>query len=73
MVVRNCREIGENLQKIASRLMSNNNLVNLLYQTDKETLSHTNLTNSEKELILKNTREISLSMNLNLLKILIIM
>ena len=49
MVVRNCREIGENLQKIASRLMSNNNLVNLLYQTDKDPLSHTNLTNSEKK------------------------
>ena len=34
MAVRNCAEIGENLQKIVKRLMANDNFVNLLYYTD---------------------------------------
>ena len=36
MGVRNCAEIGENLQTIMTRLMANDNLVNLLYYTDKD-------------------------------------
>jgi hypothetical protein len=39
MGVRNCREIGENLQKIVTRLMANDRLVNLLYYTDKDPLN----------------------------------
>ena len=31
MGVRNCRDVGENLQKLVSRLMTNDTLVNLLY------------------------------------------
>ena len=31
MSVRNCREVGENLQKIVTRLMANDKLVNLIY------------------------------------------
>lgn len=49
MGVRNCREIGENLQKIVKRLMANNNLVNLLYYTDKDPLSQPHLTDKEKQ------------------------
>lgn len=48
MGVRNCREVGENLQKIVSRLMANNNLVNLLYYTDKDPLNQPHLTEAEK-------------------------
>ena len=48
MSVRNCAEIGENLQKIVKRLMSNDNLVNLLYYTDKDPLSQPHLTEEEK-------------------------
>jgi hypothetical protein len=48
MGVRNCAEIGENLQKIMKRLMANDNLVNLLYYTDKDPLSHPSLTEEEK-------------------------
>lgn len=48
MGVRNCREIGENLQKIVTRLMANNNLVNLLYYTDKDPLSQPHLTEEQK-------------------------
>ena len=48
MGVRNCQEIGENLQKIVSRLMANDDLINLLYYTDKDPLSHSHLTNSQK-------------------------
>ena len=48
MAVRNCAEIGENLQKIVKRLMANDNLVNLLYYTDKDPLSQPHLTESEK-------------------------
>ena len=39
MGVRNCAEIGENLQKIVTRLMANDQLVNLLYYTDKDPLN----------------------------------
>ena len=48
MGVRNCAELGENLQIIVSRLLANDKLVNLLYYTDKEPLSHTNLTDEQK-------------------------
>lgn len=48
MAVRNCAELGENLQKIVSRLMANDNLVKYLYYTDKDPLSHPNLTEEEK-------------------------
>lgn len=48
MGVRNCREVGENLQKIVKRLMANDNLVNLLYYTDKDPLSQPHLTEEEK-------------------------
>lgn len=49
MGVRNCAEIGENLQKIIKRLMANDNLVNLLYYTDKDPLSQPHLTDQEKK------------------------
>lgn len=48
MAVRNCREIGENLQKIVKRLMANDRLVNLLYYTDKDPLSQPYLTDEQK-------------------------
>ena len=48
MAVRNCAEIGENLQKIVKRLLANDNLVNLLYYTDKDPLSQPHLTEEEK-------------------------
>lgn len=48
MGVRNCRDIGENLQKIVSRLMANDNLVNLLYYTDKDPLSQPPLSEEQK-------------------------
>ncbi len=48
MAVRNCAEIGENLQKIITRLMANDDLVNLLYYTDKDPLSQPHLTGEEK-------------------------
>ena len=49
MGVRNCAEIGENLQKVVKRLMANDNLVNLLYYTDKDPLSQPHLTDQEKK------------------------
>lgn len=48
MGVRNCREIGENLQKIMRRLMANDKLVNLLYYSDKDPLSQPYLTEEQK-------------------------
>ena len=48
MGVRNCAEIGENLQKIVTRLMANDNLVNLLYYTDKDPLNQPHLTDEQK-------------------------
>ena len=49
MGVRNCAEIGENLQKIVSRLMANDRLVNLLYYTDQDPYSQPPLTNEQKQ------------------------
>lgn len=50
MGVRNCAEIGENLQKIVTRLMANDDLVNLLYYTDKDPLSQPHLSEEEKKI-----------------------
>ena len=49
MGVRNCAEVGENLQKIVTRLMANDDLVNLLYYTDKDPLSQPHLSDEEKK------------------------
>lgn len=49
MGVRNCAEIGENLQKIVKRLMANDELVNLLYYSDKDPLSQPALTDEQKQ------------------------
>ena len=48
MSIRNCGELGLSLQKIVSRLMANNDLVNLLYFEDKDPLNHSPLTDKEK-------------------------
>lgn len=48
MAIRNCREIGENLQLIMKRLIANDDLVKYLYYTDKDPLSHANLTDEQK-------------------------
>lgn len=47
--IRNCKDIGVNLQRIIKRLMQNDNLVKLLYYTDKDPLSNENLTEEQKE------------------------
>ena len=47
--IRNCKDIGFNLQRIMKRLMQNDNLVKLLYYTDKDPLSNENLTEEQKE------------------------
>ena len=39
MSIRNCGELGINLQKIVSRLLANDNLVKLLYYQNKDPLS----------------------------------
>ena len=47
MGVRNCADLGENAQKIMKRLMSNQDLLKLLYYTDKDPLSHPDLTEEQ--------------------------
>ena len=49
MAIRNCREIGENLQKIVTRLMANDDLVKLLYFNDADPFIHDALTDQEKK------------------------
>ena len=49
MAVRNCAEIGENLQKIVKRLLANEDLVKLLYYTDKDPLNGAILTEEQKQ------------------------
>ena len=43
MAVRNCGDIGKNLQLIVKRLYKNQDLLKLLYYTDKAPLEHENL------------------------------
>ena len=47
MNVRNCADIGINAQYIVKRLMANQNLLKLLYYTDKDPLSHEDLTQEQ--------------------------
>ena len=47
MKVRNCADIGVNAQHIVKRLMANQNLLKLLYYTDKDPLSHEDLTQEQ--------------------------
>ena len=49
MGVRNCEELGKNLQKIVSRLVANDDLVRLLYNTDENPLGHPALSSEEKQ------------------------
>jgi hypothetical protein len=49
MSIRNCGELGINLQKIVKRLLANDDLVKLLYYEDKDPLGGVVLTNAEKE------------------------
>lgn len=49
MAVRNSKEIGENLQKIVTRLLANDRLVNLLYYTNKDPLGSPYLTDEQKQ------------------------
>lgn len=46
-MVRNCREIGINLQEIVKRLIANQNLLKLLYYTDKNPLLNPDLTEEQ--------------------------
>lgn len=47
MGVRNCEELGPNLQKIMSRFLSNQRLLKLLYYTDKDPYSQPDLTQEQ--------------------------
>ena len=47
MNVRNCTDIGVNVQYIVKRLLANQNLLKLLYYTDKDPLSHEDLTQEQ--------------------------
>ena len=42
--VRNCEDLGQNLKLIVMRLLSNQDLLKLLYYSDKDPLSHPDLT-----------------------------
>lgn len=39
MGIKNCAEVGENMMRIVKRLMANQNLLKMLYYTDKDPLS----------------------------------
>lgn len=49
MGVRNCNELGVNLQKIIKRLMANDELVNLLYYEDENPLGQPSLSAEVKQ------------------------
>lgn len=48
MGVRNCEELGRNLQKIVNRLIANDELVKLLYYTDENPIGHQPLSSEDK-------------------------
>lgn len=47
MGVRNCVDIGDNLMKIMKRLLANQNLLKLLYYTDKDPLNGEDITDEQ--------------------------
>ena len=47
MSVRNCAELGVNLQYVIKRLFTNQNLLKLLYYTDKDPLANEDLTSEQ--------------------------
>ena len=47
MNIRNCTDIGVNAQYIIKRLLANQDLLKLLYYTDKDPLSHEDLTEEQ--------------------------
>ena len=47
MNVRNCTDIGVNAQYIVKRLLANQDLLKLLYYTDKDPLNHEDLTEEQ--------------------------
>lgn len=49
MGIRNCAEVGDNLHKIVTRLLANDELVNLLYYTDKDPLNQPKLSEVQKK------------------------
>lgn len=49
MGARNCQELGVNLQKICSRLMANDQLINLLYYEDLDPLNQKLLNEQQKQ------------------------
>ena len=49
MGVRNCEELGKNLQKIVNRLVANDDLVKLLHYEDENPLEHPALTKEDKQ------------------------
>ena len=49
MGIRNCADLGENLQRIVKRLLANSDLVKLLYYTDKDPLNNKTLTEEQLE------------------------
>ena len=49
MSVRNCQELGVNLQKMTRRLMANADLIKLLYYEDQDPLNHPALSAQELE------------------------
>lgn len=56
MGIRNCADLGVNLQKIVKKLMANDELVKLLYYEDKDPLSRDNLSIEQKNKEIFNKR-----------------
>lgn len=52
MSVRNCGELGLNLQSIVKRLLANENLVKLLYYEDQDPLSHEVVDQKQKDIMI---------------------
>ncbi len=53
--IRNCRELGKNMQKIVKYLMGNDNLIKLLYYNEtSDPLSQPNLTAEQKSTLIFN-------------------
>lgn len=54
MGVRNCEDLGENMQKIVRHLMKNDELIKLLYYTEKNPYDMPNLTDEQKKQLIFN-------------------
>ena len=69
MSVRNCAELGVNLQYVVKRLFANQDFLKLLYYTDKDPLANEDLTNEQIQEEYEGCESVSIDCHSNFIKL----